>query len=88
MQGWRSGDCPRFPPKWPGFGPRVGQAPWIDKDVRHLIHKKYTILKKYRQNKSEERKRKLRVISQNIKTLMKNKHREYLDKIESSFKSN
>ena len=62
--------------------------PWIDKDVRHLIHKKYTILKKYRQNKSEERKRKLRVISQNIKTLMKNKHREYLDKIESSFKSN
>ena len=62
--------------------------PWIDKDVRHLIHKKYTILKKYRQNKSEERKRKLRVISQNIKTLMKNKHHEYLDKIESSFKSN
>ena len=23
-QGWRSGDCTRLPPTWPGFGPRVG----------------------------------------------------------------
>ena len=23
-QGWRSGDCPRLPPTWPEFGPRVG----------------------------------------------------------------
>ena len=22
-QGWRTGDCTRLPPTWPGFGPRV-----------------------------------------------------------------
>ena len=37
--------------------------PWIDREVQHLICKKYTVLKKYRLNKCETRKQNLRAIS-------------------------
>lgn len=66
----------------------TNSPPWVDGEVRHFIRKKYSILKKYRQNRSVARKRKLREISQTIKCLVKKKHREYLAKIESSFTSN
>ena len=62
--------------------------PWIDGEVRHLIRKKYAALKKFRLNKSPERKLKLRKLSQNIKYLVRSKHRQYLAKIEASFKDN
>ena len=62
--------------------------PWIDCEVRYLIRKKYTALRKYRLDKSDSRKLKLRTISQNVKKLIRRKHREYLHKIESSFCSN
>ena len=62
--------------------------PWIDGEVRHLIRKKYAALKKFRLNKSPERKLKVRKLSQNIKYLVRSKHRQYLAKIEASFKVN
>ncbi|CAB4035733.1 Hypothetical predicted protein [Paramuricea clavata] len=62
--------------------------PWIDKEVRQLIRKKYKVLKQYRRNKSADRKRKLRSVTQQIKYLIRSKHRGYLAKIESSFCDN
>ena len=62
--------------------------PWIDGEVLHLIRKKYAALKKFRSNKLPERKLKLRKLSQNIKYLVRSKHRQYLAKIEASFKDN
>ena len=62
--------------------------PWIDAEVRHLIRKKYTALRKFRLNKTTERKQKLRTLSQSIKALVRRKHQEYLSKIQSSFKDN
>ena len=37
--------------------------PWIDGEVRHIMRKKYRALKKYRDNRTEERKRKHRSLS-------------------------
>ena len=62
--------------------------PWIDKEVRDLISKKYKALKKYRINKSTIRKSKLRALTQRIKYLIRCKHREYLSKVENSFSDN
>ncbi|CAB3977922.1 Hypothetical predicted protein, partial [Paramuricea clavata] len=56
--------------------------PWIDKQVRQLIRKKFKALKQYRRNKSADRKRKLRSVTQQIKYLIRSKHRGYLAKIE------
>ena len=36
----------------------INSPPWIDGEVRHLVRKKYTALKKYRQNRSVVRKQK------------------------------
>ncbi|CAB4002720.1 Hypothetical predicted protein [Paramuricea clavata] len=58
--------------------------PWIDCEVRYLIRKKYTALRNYRLDKSDSWKLKLRTISQNVKKLIRRKHREYLHKIQSS----
>ena len=66
----------------------TNSPPWIDGEVRHLIRKKYTALKKYRQHKTEERKQKLRALSQNLKYVIRCKHHQYLAKIEMSFKDN
>jgi len=62
--------------------------PWIDGKVQHLIRKKYAALMKFRLTKSPERKLKLHKLSQNIKYLVRSKHRQYLAKIEASFKDN
>ena len=55
--------------------------PWIDKEVRVLIRKKYTALKKYRMNRSAARKRKLRSLTHQTKRLIRTKHQEYLAKL-------
>ncbi|CAB4017509.1 Hypothetical predicted protein, partial [Paramuricea clavata] len=64
------------------------RSPEEYEEVRHLIRKKYSALKKYRQNKCETRKQKLRSLSDAVKSLVKKKHREYLRKIETSFATN
>ena len=48
------------------FGDK-NSPPWIDGEVRHLIRKTYAALKKFRLNKSPERKLKLRKL---VKTLI------------------
>ena len=66
----------------------TNSPPWIDTEVRHWIRKKYTALKKFRLNKTPERKQKLRILSQTVKVLVRTKHQRYLTKIETSFKDN
>ncbi|CAB4011989.1 Hypothetical predicted protein [Paramuricea clavata] len=66
----------------------TNSPPWIDKEVRILIRKKYRALKNYRMNRSATRKRKLRSLTQQTKRLIRRKHQEYLAKIESSFSVN
>ena len=57
-------------------------------EVRHLIHKEYTALRKYRNNKTADRKLKLRSLCQQIKYAIRAKHKMYLAKIEASQKDN
>ena len=59
----------------------INSPPWIDGEVRHLIRKKYAALRKYRQHKTEERKQKLRALSQNLKYVIRCKHHQYLAKL-------
>ena len=66
----------------------TNSPPWIDGEVRHLIRKKYTALRKYRLKKTPERKVKLRSLCQQVKNVIRKKHKKYLDKIEISFKEN
>ena len=66
----------------------TNSPPWIVGEVRHLIRKKYAALRKYRQHRTEERKQKLRALSQNLKYVIRCKHHQYLAKIEMSFKDN
>ncbi|CAB4040200.1 Hypothetical predicted protein, partial [Paramuricea clavata] len=66
----------------------TNSPPWVDNKVRNFIRKKYLTLKKYHQNKTETRKRKLRELSKIVKLLVKRKHKEYLSKIEKSFSTN
>ncbi|CAB3983304.1 Hypothetical predicted protein [Paramuricea clavata] len=66
----------------------TNSPPWIDQEVRILIHKKYRALKNYRMNRSATCKRKLRSLSPKTKLLIRRKHQEYLAKIESSFSVN
>ena len=66
----------------------VNSPPWIDGEVRHMIRKKFSALRKYRQHRSEQRKNKLQELSQAVKNLVKRKHREYLHKIKNSFYKN
>lgn len=66
----------------------TNSPPWIDGEVRHLIRKTYAAFRKYRQHKTEERKQKLRALSQNLKYVIRCKHHQYLAKIEMSFKDN
>ncbi|CAB4021912.1 Hypothetical predicted protein, partial [Paramuricea clavata] len=66
----------------------TNSPPWIDKEVRILIRKKYRALKNYRMNRSATRKRKLRSLTQQTKRLIRRKHQEYLAKTESSFSVN
>ena len=66
----------------------TNSPPLIDGGVRHLILKKYAALRKFRESKTVERKLKLRTATQNVKSLIKRKHREYLAKVEDSLSSN
>ena len=66
----------------------TNSPPWIDGEVRHLIRKKYAALRRFRQNKTAERKLKLRTLSQNIECVVRRKHQQYLAKIAMSFKNN
>lgn len=58
----------------------TNSPPWIDSEVRHWIRKKCTALKNFRLNKTPERKRKLRTLSQIVKDLVRSKHQQYLMK--------
>ena len=53
-----------------------------------MIRKKYAALRRYRQKKTVDRKRKLRLISQKFKYIVAAKHRQYLTKIGDSFINN
>lgn len=66
----------------------TNSPPWIDGEVRHLIRKKNAALQRFCQNKTAERKLKLRIISQNIKCSVRRKHQYYLAKTAMSFKHN
>ena len=66
----------------------TNSPPWIDGEVRHLIRKKYTALCKYRLKKTPERKVKLRTLCQQVKNIIRKKHKKYLDKMEISFTEN
>ena len=66
----------------------TNSPPWIDGEVGHIMRKKYRALKKYRDNRTEERKRKLRSLSNDVKKLVRCKHRNYLYKIQGSFSEN
>ena len=66
----------------------TNSPPWMDSDARHYLRKKYTALRKYRRRRTATNKLKLRTLSQEVKYVIRSKHRDYLKKIESSFKDN
>ena len=66
----------------------TNSPPWIDREVKFALRRKYRALRKYRENKTVERKLKLRTLSNEIKKLVRQKHRDYLLKIEGSLKEN
>ena len=66
----------------------TNSPPWVDREVRHLLRKKYAALKKFRQSNTTTRKQKLRTLTQTIKYAMRQKHRDYLVKIRDSFLDN
>ena len=66
----------------------TNSPPWIDNEVRRLIRKKYKALNQYRVNRSADRKRKLRSVTQQIKCMIRSKRQGYLAKIESSLCDN
>ena len=66
----------------------TNSPPWIDAEARHCLRKKYTALGKYRRRKTATNKLKLRTLSQKVKYVSRARHRDYLKKIESSFKRN
>ena len=66
----------------------VDSPPWIDGEVRYFIRKKFSALKKYRNCRTDYRKRKLRELSQTVKYLVKRKHHEHLLKMQDSFHDN
>ncbi|CAB3986139.1 Hypothetical predicted protein [Paramuricea clavata] len=66
----------------------TNSPPWIDGDVRHLLRKKYAALKRFRQSRTSARKQKQRTLSQSVKYLVRQKHRDYLGKVKDSFAEN
>ena len=59
----------------------TNSPPWIDREVRLALRKKYRALRKYRESKTAERELRLRSLSNEIKKLVRHKHRDYLLKI-------
>ena len=66
----------------------TNSPPWIDGEVRHLISKKHTALRKYRKNKTADSKTKPRTPCQQIKYAIRAKHNPHLAKIEASLNEN
>ena len=66
----------------------TNSPPSIDREVKFALRRKYRALRKYSENKTVERKLKLRSLSNEIKKLVRQKHRDYLLKIEGSLKDN
>ena len=64
----------------------INTPPWIDCEVKHLINKKYTALRQYRQKRTEVRKRKLRQLTQETKYLIRVKRQQYLERVQDSLK--
>ena len=62
--------------------------PWIDREVKYLIKKKYTALRRYRLNQTQRRKENLRRLTQEVKDMIKRKHEDYLANIKHSFANN
>jgi hypothetical protein len=58
--------------------------PWINRDVKHMIKKKYTALRQYCQKRTEGRKRKLRQLTQETKDLIEQKCHQYIEKVQDS----
>ena len=53
--------------------------PWIDREVKYLIKKKYTALRRI----LPQRKENIRRLTQQIKDMIKRKHEDYLEKIKN-----
>ena len=66
----------------------VNSPPWIDREVRYFKRKKYSALNKYRKPRTDNRKQKLRELSQAVKNLVKRKHLDYLLRIQDSYRDN
>ena len=62
--------------------------PWIDREVKYLIKKKFTALRRYRLNQTQRRKENLRRLTQEVKDMIKRKHEDYLANIKHSFANN
>ena len=62
--------------------------PWIDREVKYLIRKKYTALRRYRLNQTQRCKGNLRRLTQEVKDMIKRKHEDYLTNIKHSFADN
>ncbi|CAB4016741.1 Hypothetical predicted protein [Paramuricea clavata] len=54
--------------------------PWIDHEVKHLIRKEYTALR-HCEDPTQQRKAIIRPLSQNVKDMIKQKHEEYMEKL-------
>ena len=62
--------------------------PRIDHEVKHLIKKKYTALRRFRLSQTQQRKVNLRRLTQEVKDTIKRKHEDYLAKVKNSFVDN
>ena len=58
--------------------------PWIDRDVKHMIKNKNTAVRQYRNKRTKGRKRKLRQLTQKTKDLIKQKRKQYIEKVQDS----
>ena len=67
---------------------RLGYKPWPSSFFPKKVIEKYTALRKYRRRKTATNKLKLCTLSQEVKYIIRANHRDYLKKIESSFKNN
>jgi hypothetical protein len=55
----------------------ANSPPWIDGETRHLMRQNYRAFKNYRKTRSEERKKKLSSLSNDMKILVvRRKHRD------------
>ena len=70
---WKCNISAKFVPKKTVFDKNT--PPWIDREVKYLIKKKYTALRRYR-------------LTQEVKDMIKRKHEDYLVNAKHSFADN